>query len=153
MSGSERGGPGRTVDRAALDLARVIAGIADAELEAAGVTSTDVLQQAVNRLLFSKVNVVSVADVPGSTVPDHSTFSVVNAPLDGVREEYERGFGGDIQVVPAQTRIDGVDIELTLGRDFLQEVSASTTADVTGSTQDDGAEPTTPTTDASDADG
>jgi ribosome-associated protein len=31
MSGSERGGPGRTVDRAALDLARVIAGIADAE--------------------------------------------------------------------------------------------------------------------------
>ena len=31
MSGSERGGPGRTVDRSALDLARVIAGIADAE--------------------------------------------------------------------------------------------------------------------------
>ena len=31
MSGSERGGPGRIVDRSALDLARVIAGIADAE--------------------------------------------------------------------------------------------------------------------------
>ena len=31
MSGSERGGTGRTVDRAALDLARVIAAIADAE--------------------------------------------------------------------------------------------------------------------------
>ena len=31
MSGSERSGPGRTVDRSALDLARVIAGIADAE--------------------------------------------------------------------------------------------------------------------------
>jgi len=31
MSGSERAGPGRTIDRSALDLARVIAGIADAE--------------------------------------------------------------------------------------------------------------------------
>ena len=31
MSGSERGGTGRTVDRSARDLARVIAGIADAE--------------------------------------------------------------------------------------------------------------------------
>jgi ribosome-associated protein len=31
MSGSGRGGTGRAVDRAALDLARVIAGIADAE--------------------------------------------------------------------------------------------------------------------------
>jgi hypothetical protein len=133
---------------------RVVMGFTDAELEAAGVTSTDLLQQAVNRLLFSKVNVVSVADIPGSTVPDQSTFSVVDAStIDGVREEYEKGFGDDILVVPAQTRIDGVDIELTMGRDFLQEVSASTTADVTGSTQDDGAEPTTPTTPASDADG
>jgi hypothetical protein len=133
---------------------RVVMGFTDAELEAVGVTSTDVLQQAVNRLLFSKVNVVSVADIPDSTVPDQSTFSVVDAStIDGVREEYEKGFGDDILVIPAQTRIDGVDIELTLGRDFLQEVGASTTADVTGSTQDDGAEPTTPTTEASDADG
>jgi hypothetical protein len=129
-------------------------GFTDDELDAAGVTSTDLLQQAVNRLLFSKVNVVSVADVPGSAVPDHSTFSVVDAStVDGVREEYEQGFGGDIVVVPAQTRIDGVDIELTLGRDFLQEVSASMAADVTGSTQDDGTQPATPTTQASDADG
>ena len=129
-------------------------GFTDADLQAAGVSSTDVLQQAVNRLLFSKVNVVSVADIPGSTVPDHSTFSVVDAStIDGVRKEYEKGFGTAIVVQPAQTRIDGIDIELTLGRDFLQEVSASTSADVTGSTQDDGTEPTTPTTEASDADG
>jgi hypothetical protein len=129
-------------------------GFTDSELESAGVTGTDLLQEAVNRLLFSKVNVVSVADVPGSPVPDHSTFSVVDAStIDGVREEYEQGFGGDIVVVPAQSRIDGIDIELTIGRDFLEEVSASTAADVTGSTQDDGAEPTTPTTTASDGDG
>ncbi|HZB41248.1 MAG TPA: hypothetical protein VE487_09805 [Ilumatobacter sp.] len=133
---------------------RVVMGFTDGELEAAGVTSSDVLQQAVNRLLFSRVNVVSVADVPGSTVPDHSTFSVVDAStVDGVREEYEKGFGDDIVVLPAQTRIDGIDIELTLGRDFLREVSASMTADVTGFGEDDSTEPTTPTTSASDADG
>lgn len=133
---------------------RVSMGFTDADLEAAGVTSMDVLQQAVNRLLFSKVNVVSVADVPGSTVPDHSTFSVVDpSTIDGVRKEYEKGFGDQIVVQAAETRIDGVDIELTLGRDFLQEVSASVAADVTGSTADDGAEPTTPTTQASDASG
>jgi hypothetical protein len=133
---------------------RVSMGFTDADLQAAGVSSTDVLQQAVNRLLFSKVNVVSVADIPGSTVPDHSTFSVVDAStIDGVRQEYQKGFGTDIVVQAAQTRIDGIDIELTLGRDFLQEVSAGVTADVTGSTADDGTEPTTPTTQASDADG
>jgi hypothetical protein len=133
---------------------RVSMGFTDADLQAAGVTSMDVLQQAVNRLLFSKVNVVSVADVPGSAVPDHSTFSVVDATtIDGVRSEYEKGFGSDIVVQAAQTRIDGIDIELILGRDFLQEVSASVAADVTGSTQDDGTEPTTPTSQASEADG
>ncbi len=132
---------------------RVAMGFTDAELEAAGVTSTDVLQQAVNRLLFSKVNVVSVADVPGSDVPDHSTFWVVDGPIDGIRKEYEKGFGSEIVVQPAETRIDGIDITLVLGRDFLQEVSASSAADVTGLTQDDGTEPTTPTAQASEADG
>ena len=133
---------------------RVVMGFTDAELEAAGVTSMDVLQQAVNRLLFSKVNVVSVADVQGTTAPDHSTFSVVDAStVDGVREEYAKGFGSEIVVEPAESRIDGIDIELTLGRDFLQEVSTSGAADVTGLTQDDGTEPTTQTTQASDADG
>ena len=133
---------------------RVAMGFTDAELDAAGVTSTDLLQQAVNRLLFSKVNVVSVADVPGSDVPDHSTFLVVDATtIDGVHEEYEKGFGDAIVVEPAETRIDGIDITLVLGRDFLQEVSASMAADVTGLSQDDGTEPTTPTTQASEADG
>ena len=48
-------------------------------------------------------------------------------------------------------KIDGIDIELTLGRDFLQEVGAQAASDVTGSTQDDSA--SVPTSDPSDADG
>ena len=94
-----------------------------------------------------KVNVVSVADIPGSTVPDHSTFSVVTRPRStACARSTRRDSATDIVVLPAQTRIDGIDIELTLGRDFLQEVSASAAADVTGSTENDGTEPTTPTT-------
>ena len=56
------------------------------------------------------------------------------------------------RIVPNTLRGTGV-IELTLGRDFLQEVSASAAADVTGSTENDGTEPTTPSTQASSADG
>ena len=73
--------------------------------------------------------------------------------VDGVRQEYETGFGSAIVVQPAETRIDGIDITLVIGRDFLEEVSAGGAADVTGSTTDDGTEPTTPTTQASEADG
>lgn len=131
---------------------RVVMGFTDAELEAVGVSGSDVLREAINRLLFSQVNVVSVAELPGSTVPEHSTFLVLDdATVEGVREEYEVAFGGDIDVQPATTAIDGIDIELTLGRDFLQEVGAQMASDVSGSTQDDSA--SVPTSDPSDADG
>jgi hypothetical protein len=127
----------------------VVLGFTDEELEANGVTSSDVLTEAINRLLFSKVNVVSVADLPGTAVPEHTTFSVVDSStLDGVFDQYEEVFGSGIAVQAAQTRIDGIDIELTLGRDFLQEVGALEAANVTGSTQDDSAEPTSDTSDA-----
>jgi hypothetical protein len=130
---------------------RVVMGYTDDDLEAHGVTGSDVLQQAVNRLLFSKVNVVSVSALPGSEVPDHSVFEVVDpSTIDGVREEYSEAFGDDIEVRAAQTAVEGIDIVLVLGRDFLEEVGASMAADVTGSTQDDSAEPTS---DPSAADG
>lgn len=130
---------------------RVVMGFSGADLDAAGVTGSDVLREAVNRLLFSKVNVVSVAELPGTAVPEHSTFTVVDAStIDGVREQYESAFGDDIEVGAARTAVDGIDIELTLGLDFLQEVSANRAADVSGSTQDDSA---ATTTESSEADG
>jgi hypothetical protein len=130
---------------------RVVMGYTDDDLEAHGVTGSDVLQHAVNRLLFSKVNVVSVSALPGSEVPDHSVFEVVDpSTIDGVREEYSEAFGDDIEVRAAQTAVEGIDIVLVLGRDFLEEVGARMAADVTGSTQDDSAEPTS---DPSAADG
>ena len=67
-------------DRVKPKVDQVVALFTNKECHEAGHSAgTDLLQRAVNRLLFSKVNVVSVADVPGSAVPDHSTFSVVDA--------------------------------------------------------------------------
>ncbi len=120
---------------------RVVMGFTDAELEAAGLTGSDVLRNAVDKLLFSKVNVVSVAQLPGSTVPEHSTFLVVDeGTIDGVRDQYSGAFGDDIEVRAAESAIEGIDIELILGLDFLQEVAANATADVSGSTEDDSAD-------------
>jgi hypothetical protein len=120
---------------------RVVMGFTPEELEAAGVSGSDVLRIAVDKLLFSKVNVVSVAELPGSPVPDHSTFLVVDAgTIDGVREQYSGAFGDDIEIRQTEVAIDGIDIELILGRDFLDEVAANPSSDVTGSTEDDSAD-------------
>jgi hypothetical protein len=120
---------------------RVVMGFTAEELEAAGVTGSDVLRIAVDKLLFSKVNVVSVAELPGSPLPDHSTFLVVDeGTIDGVREQYSGAFGDDIEIRQTEVAIDGIDIELILGRDFLDEVAANAAPDVTGSTQDDSAD-------------
>jgi hypothetical protein len=122
---------------------RVVMGFTEDELAAAGVDSMDVLREAINRLLFLRVNVVSVAELPGSPVPDHSTFEVVDAStIDGVRNSYSVAFGDAIEVVAADTAIESIDIELVLGRDFLQEVSAQVAARVSSSTQDDSASTT-----------
>ena len=74
---------------------------------------------------------VSVASCPASTVPEHSTFVVADAAtVDGVREQYEGIFGADIDVRAAEVLIDGVDIELILGRDFLATMLDPAAADV-----------------------
>ena len=115
---------------------RVTSGFADADLQALGLRNSDVLNQAIDRLLFAQVNVVSVAQLPGSSVPEHSTFVVADAStVDGVRQQYEGIFGTDIDVRAAEVLIDGVDIELILGRDFLATMPDPAAANV--GSQDD----------------
>jgi hypothetical protein len=94
---------------------------------------------------------VSVAELPGTEVPDHSTF-VVSDPniIDGVREQYEGIFGTDIVVRAADVLIEGVNIELVLGRDFLATLQAPTAPGV-GSSSADGSTPATSSTPATTA--
>jgi hypothetical protein len=112
---------------------RVVMGFTDADLEPLGVRGSDVLKQAIIRLLFARVNVVSVAELPGSAVPEHTTFVVADqGVIDGVRDTYTEVFGNAIDVQVADVLIDGVDIQLVLGRDFLDEVERSLAAESTG---------------------
>lgn len=126
---------------------RVTSGFTDADLDPLGFRDSDVLNQAIDRLLFAQVNVVSVAQLSGSTVPEHSTFIVADpATIDGVRQQYEGIFGTGIEVSAAEVLIDGVDIELILGRDFLATMPETTPPDVESSADD-------ASTETSDSDG
>ena len=137
--------PGRVGAPLAAPTFRVTSGFTDDELAAVGLRSSDVLNQAIDRLLFAQVNVVSVADMPGSEVPEHSTFVVADPSIiDGVREQYEGIFGTDIEVRAATVLIEGVNIELILGRDFLATMQAPTPAGV-GSSAPDASTPGTST--------
>lgn len=134
---------------------RIVSGFTDADLEPYGLRGSDVLKQAIARLLFSGVNVVSVADLPGSDVPDRSTFTVADSStVSGVEEQYEGTFG-EIEVEVGRSLIQNVDIELVLGRDFLDVMGSIPAPEVTGSGVDDSESTTnsatgTETTDASD---
>ncbi len=113
---------------------RVVSGFTNDELAPLGFTNADVLNRAIDTLLFAQVNVVSVAELPGAAVPDHSTFIVADPRVtDGVRDQYERAFGDDIDVRAADVLIEGVDIELVLGRDFLDRMPTAAPADVESS--------------------
>ena len=56
--------------------------------------------------------------------------------IDAVRSVYEPLFG-EIEVVEAAVRIDGIDIEVLLGRTFLEELRGELGSDVAGSGGDD----------------
>jgi hypothetical protein len=117
---------------------RVVASFSPEQLAPFGVTNADVLDLAIARLLFAKVNVVSVAELPGAAVPASSVFVVADpAVVDGVRADYSGVFGDDIEVRAAEVLIDGVDIELVLGADFLDRVADDLAAAVAGSGADD----------------
>lgn len=112
---------------------RVVASFTDADLEPLGINQTDVLKQAVDRLFFAQANIVSVADVAGGPVPEVTRLEVADGEvIDAVRSVYEPLFG-EIEVVEAPVRIDGIDIEVTLGRTFLDELRGETASGVAGS--------------------
>ncbi len=116
---------------------RVVASFTDADLEPLGLNQTDVLKQAIDRLFFAQANIVSVADVEGEPVPDVTRLEVADGEvIDAVRSVYEPLFG-EIEVVEAAVRIDGIDIEVILGRTFLDQVRGETASGVAGFGSDD----------------
>ncbi len=112
---------------------RVVSGFDDDDLAGTGLNRADVLKQSIDRLLFVKVNVVSVADLPDVDVPEQTQIVVTDPDVvDGVVETYGDLFGG-VEVGLAEVAVEGVDIEVTLGRSFLDELRGDSGADVAGS--------------------
>ncbi|MEJ7798952.1 MAG: hypothetical protein WKF60_00435 [Ilumatobacter sp.] len=116
---------------------RVVAPFTADDLADLGLNRSDVLKRAIDRLFFAQANVVSVADINDEAVPEVTRVLVADPTVvDAVREVYEPLFG-EIEVAPATVKIDGVDVEVTLGRSFLEELRGDSSPVVAGSGSND----------------
>lgn len=99
---------------------RVVARFDPEDLEPLGLNNSDVARQAINRLLFAKVNVVSFGQT--DSPPELTLFEVADP---GTVAGIEAAFGtvfGESEVRAADSLIEGVDIQITLGRAYLDTV-------------------------------
>ncbi len=77
--------------------------------------------EAVARLVFQGANVVLVKEDASIPAPELNTISFVD-PSDGAQAEvFVKPLGSGYAIVPADTRIDGVDVVLTLGEQFRKD--------------------------------
>lgn len=118
---------------------RVVSAFTEADTDP--LAPADVILRVVNVLMFTKVNVVSVADLsgePGVEVPEITRMIVADPAIDADQlvELYEPQFG-TIEVVPATVGIDGIDAEIVLGRSYLERLARDAAPDVAGSSGDD----------------
>ncbi len=133
---------------------RLLWGFPDEALEPLGINGADAAIQAINRLLFINGNVVSVAQIDPSQVPERSTVAV---PEGDVLPQLEAGYVdmlGPVDLQARQIEITGVDVEITLGLDFLDTLDvAAMSADAAGitTTTDTNTTDTTDTTDPDDS--
>jgi hypothetical protein len=80
---------------------RIVSGFSSDDLDDLGLNNADVLKRAIDGLIFTQVNVVSVADVAGSEVPEVTRIVVADpSVIEGVEQTYGPLFG-EIEVVAA----------------------------------------------------
>jgi hypothetical protein len=130
---------------------RVVSGFADADLADLGLNRSDLLKLSLDRLLFKRTNVLAVADLPGAGAPEVTQFRVAD-PL--IVDDVIAVFGdlfGPSEVTVADVAIEGVDIELELGRSMIETLRGETDDVVAGSGGDASTE--TNPDDDNDADG
>ena len=121
---------------------RVVSPFGEDDLEGLDLNSSDVLKRAIDGLFFAQANIVSVADLSDVEVPDVTQVLVADSQVSGaVREVYAPLFG-EIEVVPATVRIDGIDVEVTLGRSFLEQLRGESLTAVAGSEGDESTDAT-----------
>jgi hypothetical protein len=107
---------------------RLVSVYTDDDVAPLAANRSDVLIGAIDVLLFTRSNVLAVVDEPGGAVPERTTVLVSDeALIDGVWDLYGDAFG-EMQVAPAPVAIEGVDLQITLGRDYLRKLGESGSA-------------------------
>lgn len=116
---------------------RVVSGFTESDTEALGRTPSDVVKTAVNVLMFTQVNVVSVADVGDGDVPEITQVRLSDPTLlDGIEDVYGPHLG-ELEIEVVRVGIDGIDAEIVLGRSFVDRLASDAPLDVAGSAADD----------------
>lgn len=116
---------------------RVVNPLGPADTEPLGSTPTDLTRRVVNVLMFTQVNVVSVLEAPDREPPAVTRVLVADPSLlDGLDDLYSPHFG-ELDVAVADVAIEGIDVEIVLGRSFLDRISDDLGADVAGSSVPD----------------
>jgi hypothetical protein len=137
---------------------RVLWGFPEEDLEPLGINGADATIQAIRRLLFVGGNVISVATIDPSQVPERTQVAV---PEGDVLPTIEQGYTdmfGPVDLRARDIEVTGVDVEIILGREFLNELdleairadAAPLTATVSSTTVPDDDSDTTDTTDPDD---
>jgi hypothetical protein len=91
-------------------------------LDPLGVNNADVATDAISRLLFVQANVVSVDTSEGDPPAVTKAYVADGSVVDVVERSYPLVFG-EVEVVPAEYRIAGVDVIVVLGDSYLDKLS------------------------------
>ena len=112
----------------------VTSALTAADLGALDINNSDVLVVAVERLIFANVNIVSVTEpTDDGGAPQITQIRVADPEAVDATEEAYGFLFGEVEVSAADVLVEGVDIEITLGRSFLDTLGGEEASDVAGS--------------------
>ncbi|HEY3485531.1 MAG TPA: hypothetical protein VGK49_09100, partial [Ilumatobacteraceae bacterium] len=114
---------------------RIESGFDAADLEPLGINSADLNRELINLLLFVQANVVSVVS-PDEDPPKVTKAYVAEDANTALVEEIYPQLVGELDVLPAETRIEGVDVVLVLGDSYLDFVASKAEGEATPAEED-----------------
>lgn len=115
---------------------RVVNRLAAEDTEVIGQTPSDVTKTVVNVLMFTQMNVVSVVEQPGGGVPEVTQVNVADMSLLGQLEDLYEPHFGPLEIVPASVAIEGIDVEIVIGRSIVDRLDDDDASGVAGSAEE-----------------
>lgn len=129
--------PGRMGAPSSAPSFRIVSAFGEDDLAPLELTNADAIKRAIGPLLYLQGNIISVVNRADEAVPDVTVVEVADpSTIPAVTEIYSQLFG-PIEVRPATSTIDGIDIVITLGRSYLEWLGSEPATDVAGSLDDE----------------